>query len=187
MENWQVTEWVRHFIREQVKEGDLCIDATMGNGSDTLLLARLAGPDGHVMAFDIQEQALENTARRLKQEGLDRNCTLFLRSHEYMSCCAEEESVSCIVFNLGYLPGGSHRTSTTAETTLRAVQEGLRLLKKNGLMTICIYSGGDSGFEEKEAVLSFVKGLNPRKYLVIQSEYVNRPNHPPVPVLIIKL
>ena len=67
------------------------------------------------------------------------------------------------------------------------MQEGLRLLKKNGLMTICIYSGGDSGFEEKEAVLSFVKGLNPRKYLVIQSEYVNRPNHPPVPVLIIKL
>ena len=54
-------------------------------------------------------------------------------------------------------------------------------------MTICVYSGGDSGFEEKDAVLSFVKGLNPREYLVIQSEYVNRPNHPPVPVLIIKL
>lgn len=58
MENWQVTEWVRHFVREQVKEGDLCIDATMGNGSDTLLLARLAGRTGHVRAFDIQEQAL---------------------------------------------------------------------------------------------------------------------------------
>ena len=187
MENWQVTDWVRHFIREQVREGDLCIDATMGNGNDTLLLARLVGPEGHVMAFDIQERALENTAERLKQEGLEKNCTLFLRSHEDLSCCAEAGSVSCIVFNLGYLPGGSHETTTTGETTLRAVREGLALLKKKGLMTICVYSGGDSGFEEKDAVLSFVKGLNPREYLVIQSEYVNRPNHPPVPVLIIKL
>ena len=186
MENWQVTEWVRHFVREQVKEGDLCIDATMGNGSDTLLLARLAGPDGHVMAFDIQEQALENTARRLKQEGLDRNCTLFLRSHEYMACCAEEESVSCIVFNLGYLPGGSHRTSTTAETTLRAVQEGLRLLKKNGLMTICIYSGGDTGFEEKDMILKHLKKLDEKEYLVILNCFYNRKNDPPMPVFVVK-
>ena len=54
MENLQVTEWIQHFIRQQVREGDLCIDATMGNGNDTLLLARLAGASGQVLAFDIQ-------------------------------------------------------------------------------------------------------------------------------------
>ena len=54
-------------------------------------------------------------------------------------------------------------------------------------MTVCIYSGGDSGFEEKEAVLSYIRGLDYKKYLVIISEYANRPNNPPIPVLIIKL
>ena len=61
------------------------------------------------------------------------------------------------------------------------------MLKKKGLMTVCIYSGGDSGFEEKEAVLSYIKALDAKKYLVIISEYANRPNNPPIPVLIIKL
>ena len=85
MENLQVTEWIQHFIRQQVREGDLCIDATMGNGNDTLLLARLAGKSGHVLAFDIQEQALKNTEDRLAREGLEKSCTLFMESHEHMS------------------------------------------------------------------------------------------------------
>lgn len=187
MENWQVTEWVQHFIRQQVKEGDLCIDATMGNGNDTLLLARLVGESGHVLAFDIQEQALKNTEEKLYRAGFEKRCDLFMESHEYMFRYARAESVSCIVFNLGYLPGGSHGTATKAETTVRAVKEGLKLLKKKGLLTLCIYSGGDSGFEEKEAVTSFLKELNPREFLVIKAEYINRPNHPPIPVLIVKL
>ena len=166
MENLQVTEWIQHFIRQQVREGDLCIDATMGNGNDTLLL---------------------DTEDRLAREGLEKSCTLFMESHEYMSRYAREGRVSCIVFNLGYLPGGSHGIATKAGTTVRAIKEGLRLLKKKGLLTLCIYSGGDSGFEEKETVLSFLKKLNPREFLVIQAEYINRPSHPPIPVLIIKI
>ena len=73
------------------------------------------------------------------------------------------------------LPGGSHGIATKAGTTVRAIKEGLKLLKKKGLLTLCIYSGGDSGFEEKETVLSFLKKLNPREFLVIQAEYINRP------------
>ena len=57
MNNYQVTQWCRHFMEEAVAEGDLCIDATMGNGHDTCLLSRLAGSRGHVYAFDIQPQA----------------------------------------------------------------------------------------------------------------------------------
>ena len=62
--NYQITQWCAHFISEHVKEGDLCIDATMGNGNDTLLLSRLCGEKGHVLAFDIQEIALANTRGR---------------------------------------------------------------------------------------------------------------------------
>lgn len=187
MENYQITEWVHRFIREQVQPGDLCIDATMGNGGDTVLLSRLAGRSGHVLAFDIQQMALDHTARRLSEEQCPDNVELFLESHEHMGNHAKPGSVSCITFNLGYLPGGDHGKATCAESSVRAISAGLELLKKRGLMTICVYSGGDTGFSEKEAVLHAVRQLDAKKYLVIQSEYVNRPNHPPVPVLIIRL
>ena len=65
MNNYQITAWCSGFIRNQVQDGDLCIDATMGNGNDTLLLSRLCGSTGKVLAFDIQEQALNATRERL--------------------------------------------------------------------------------------------------------------------------
>jgi len=95
--------------------------------------------------------------------------------------------VSCIVFNFGYLPGGGHSLATIKGTSVLAIHEGLQLLRKGGMMSLCIYSGGDSGFEEKEAILTELKKLDSKKYLVIVSEYYNRPNNPPIPVLVIKL
>lgn len=187
MKNYQITEWVHHFLEMQVHPGDLCIDATMGNGNDTAYLSRLVGENGRVVAFDIQELALEHTKERLEKEGCPKNYELLLASHEEMETYAEADSVSAITFNLGYLPGGDHSKATKGESSLRAMESGLKLLKKQGLMSICIYSGGDSGFEERDAVLSYLKTLDPKKYLVIYSEYYNRPNHPPIPVLVIRL
>ena len=67
MKSYQITEWYRHFIREQVQAGDLCIDATAGNGNDTLLLCELVGKEGKVVAFDIQQVAVDNTKKRLAE------------------------------------------------------------------------------------------------------------------------
>ena len=97
-----------------------------------------------------------------------------------------EESVSCIVFNLGYLPGGCHETATKAETTVRAIKEGLKLLKPGGMMSLCIYSGGDTGFEERDALLAFLRKLPSRQYTVIQTSYYNRSGHPPLPVFVFR-
>ena len=69
MKNIQITGWCSRFIEEQVQEGDLCIDATAGNGSDTLLLSRLCGSTGHVLAFDIQRDALDHTKEKLLKES----------------------------------------------------------------------------------------------------------------------
>ena len=187
MKNFQVTQWCVRFIKEQVAPGDLCIDATMGNGNDTLLLSTLCGETGKVLAFDIQEQALKSTKERLTKADAPENYTLFLESHTQMSKHAEENSVSCITFNLGYLPGGDHAKATKSSTSIEALTQGLSLLKKGGLISLCIYSGGDSGFEERDEVLSWLASLDPHKYLVIRSDYYNRPNNPPIPVLIIKL
>ena len=187
MKNYQITSWVHHFLEDHVQPGDICIDATMGNGNDTALLSKLAGDTGRVVAFDIQQMALDNTKEKMKKECCPNNYELVLDSHETMAKYAVENTVSCITFNLGYLPGGDHGKATKGESSIRAIETGLGLLKKKGLMTVCIYSGGDSGFEEKDAVLSYIKSLDAKKYLVIISEYANRPNHPPIPVLIVEM
>ena len=185
--DYQITSWCRRMMREHVQEGDFCIDATMGNGNDTEYLCRLTGASGQVLAFDIQEAALENTRKRLEGALDFCNYRLIQDSHSRMEQYAEPEAAACIAFNLGYLPGGDHQIATKAESTVAALEQGLRCLKKNGLMSICIYSGGDSGFEERDAVLNWLAGLDSRKYLVLVTQYYNRPNHPPIPAMVIRL
>lgn len=187
MRKYQITEWCLRFIREHVKEGDICIDATAGNGNDTLALCQLVGESGKVYAFDIQEQAVLNTKKRLADHGVENRAEVLLESHTNMNQYVEADSVSCITFNFGYLPGGDHNLATKKESSIAAIHEGLRLLKKGGMMSLCIYSGGDSGFEERDAILEELKTLDGKKYLVILSQYYNRPNNPPIPAMIIKM
>lgn len=174
-------------MKEHIQEGSLCIDATMGNGNDTEYLCKHVGPSGRVLAFDIQPEALQNTKTRLEQSLDYENYQLILDSHSHMNQYTEENTADCITFNLGYLPGGDHSLATHSATTIEALEQSLLILKKNGLLSVCIYSGGDSGFEEKDAVMAWLKGLDSRKYLVLVTEYYNRPNNPPIPVLVVKL
>lgn len=187
MKNYQITQWCHHFIKEQIKPGDFCIDATAGNGYDTLLLCQLVGEKGHVLAFDIQPDALKHTRERLAEANLQDRADLILDSHSHLSRYAVKNSISCIVFNLGYLPNGDHTISTRPQSTVKALEESLLLLKKGGIISLCIYSGKDSGFKERDTVLAYLKTLEPRRFIVIMSQYYNRPNDPPIPVLIVKL
>ena len=184
---YQVTEWYRSVIRTQIKPGDLCIDATMGNGHDTLFLSQLAGPSGCVLAFDIQQAALDSTKALLQEHEHLAPVQLLLDSHAHMSSYADPGTVSCIVFNLGYLPSGDHSIATHKESTIVALEQGLELLKTGGCISLCIYSGKDTGYEEKEALLDFLKRLDSKKWLVILNCYYNRENNPPLPVFVIRL
>lgn len=186
MKSFQITEWCHELFLMQAVTGGTYIDATMGNGHDTLFLCRLAGEEGHVLAFDIQKQALESTKALLKSEGMEQKARLILDSHENMAQYADEASVDGICFNFGYLPGSDHSLATKPESSKNAVIEGLRLLKKGGVMSLCIYSGGETGFEERDTLLAYLKSLDEKQYLVIVSAYYNRKNNPPIPVLIIK-
>lgn len=186
MKSYQITEYIHHFWEHHIKPGDICIDATMGNGNDTYKLCTLTGDTGKVYAFDIQEQALTNTQQMLTKNKVIHIAELILASHAHMKDYVKEKEVDCIVFNFGYLPSGDHTLATRAETSIEAILQGLDLLKKGGLMSLCIYSGGDSGFEERDALLEFLKQLDAKKYLVILSCYYNRPNNPPIPVMIVK-
>lgn len=187
MNSYQITDFCHELVKSHIAPGDLCIDATMGNGNDTVFLCQSVGGDGKVLAFDIQPAALEHTREKLEKSLEYQNYELYLDSHEHMAEYASENSVSCILFNLGYLPAGDHALSTRSDSTIKAMEAGLALLKKNGVMSVCIYSGGDSGFAERDAVLAWLKGLDHKKYLVLLTEYYNRPNHPPIPALVVRM
>lgn len=158
----------------------------MGKGNDTLFLCGIAGEAGSVLAFDIQRQALLYTEDLLKSYGMEQRARLILDGHEHMGNYAKDETADVICFNFGYLPGGDHKIATCADTSIAAVEKGLSILKHGGMMSLCIYSGGDTGFEEKEVILSYLRKLPSKKFTVIVNEYWNRENHPPVPAFIFK-
>ena len=174
------------FLREHIREGAFCIDATAGRGGDTLLLAGLVGETGHVLAFDIQEEAVQSTRARLEQAGLSHRVQVLLESHHRMGHYAGQESVDGILFNFGFLPGGDHRIFTTPATSIPALEQGLRLLKVGGVMSLCIYYGGDTGFEERDALLNFLEGIDPGRFTVLLCRFANRVNCPPMAAFITK-
>ena len=159
----------------------------MGNGHDTLFLCLLAGDKGHVYAFDIQQTALTHTRKLLTDNNIEEaRFSLILDSHINMENYLAPQSADAILFNCGYLPGGDHSLATKPETTIKAIEAGLKLLKPDGVMSLCLYSGGDTGFEEKSAVLQYLHSLDSKNYTVIVQEYYNRKNHPPTPVFIFR-
>lgn len=177
---------IKRTISETVHEGDICIDATAGRGNDTAFLCSLVGESGHVTAFDVQQEAVDSTKALLGEKGLSLRADVLLCSHSEMDKYAEEGTVSCITFNFGWLPKGDHTVSTKKETSIEAIEKGLRLLKKDGIMTLIIYYGRDTGFEERDALLEYLPTIDSEKYTVLEMPFVNRPNCPPIPVIIIR-
>lgn len=172
-------------VEKVVRRGDIVVDATMGNGNDTLFLARLVGDKGRVYAFDIQERALQNTRKRLQDAGVDSFVELIKDGHQNIDRYIDK-GVRAVMFNLGYLPKGDHSIGTKADTTIEALKKSMELLMIGGIIMMVIYYGGDSGFDEKEAVLQFVRTIDCRKFTVLVSDFVNQVNCPPIAVCIEK-
>lgn len=181
-----ITQYCHERIQQMIKEPLLCIVATAGTGKDTVFLAKLVGERGRVISMDIQEMAIEQTKKRLLKERLSNRAEVVLDSHVHMDKYAKKDRVSLIMFNLGYLPGGDHSLSTKADTTIEALEKGLNLLHEGGMISLLIYSGGDSGFEEKNQVLAWLRELPDDKYTVLVEAFYNKPNNPPLPVYILK-
>ena len=175
---------VHDFLRRQVKPGAVWIDATAGKGRDTALLCRLAGKNGRVIAFDIQEAAVEQTRALLAEQGL--TAEVVQDSHAHMARYAAPGTVDCIVFNFGRLPGGDAKIFTTAASSLPAIDAGLTLLRQGGVMALALYYGKENGYEEKNAILSHLKSINDRLFTVLACDWLNRRNDPPLPIFIWK-
>ena len=175
---------VHMFLEQYVRPGAFCIDATAGRGRDTALLCRLAGKEGRVLAFDIQQSAVDQTKALLEQEGL--SAQVILDSHAHMERYAQAGMVDCVVFNFGRLPGGDPHIFTRAESSVAAIGAGLRLLRPGGVMAIALYYGKENGYEERDAVLEYLKTVDDRTYTVLCCQWSNRRGEPPLPVFIWK-
>ena len=175
---------VHEFLKQHVRPGAFCVDATAGKGRDTALLCRLAGKQGRVLAFDIQPDAIAQTNALMKQEGL--TAQVILDSHANMERYAVAGTADCVVFNFGRLPGGDPHICTRADSSVAAIGAGLRLLRPGGVMAIALYYGKENGYDEKAAVLEYLRTLDDRMFSVLCCDWANRRGDPPMPIFLWK-
>lgn len=149
--------------------GDVAIDATLGNGYDTLFLAQSVAASGHVYGFDVQATALAATTQRLQQHNLQDRVTLYQTSHANMREHISADllgSIKAIMFNLGYLPGADKSIMTQAESTLQALSLACEFLSAQGVMTILAYPGHVGGDLETRSVEDWLSRLDAERYVV---------------------
>jgi len=162
-----VLSQAQRWVTERASPGDWSVDATAGNGSDALFLARTVGPRGRAYAFDVQPEALESTRRRLAAaaEANDAELApveLILAGHETMESRLPPEAlgrVAAVMFNLGYLPGAASPVITLPDTTLAALDAALRLLRPRGALTVVVYPGHEGGRAEADAVEAWAAAI----------------------------
>ncbi|TQR44814.1 MULTISPECIES: class I SAM-dependent methyltransferase [Paenibacillus] len=181
-----VLGYAQQVVKERVQPGERVIDATMGTGVDTLFLARLTGSRGSVAAFDVQEEALELTRKRLHRElGEDEyaHVSLLQASHHAMNEVLGEEwsgTTAAIMFNLGYLPTNEadKRIMTVPETTLTALDNGLSMLRPGGVLSIVLYPGHSGGDDEADQVRAWAESLPARLGQAVIYRMLQRPDAP---------
>ncbi len=165
--------WIASDVLHQVVcPGDTVIDATLGNGHDTVMLAELVGETGRVIGFDIQPDAVERTRVRLTEQGLVARCELYAEGHQHIADRVKTP-VRAAVFNLGWLPGGDKSITTHWETTHAAISAALALLEKGGVCTVCAYPGHAAGNEERHALVDWMKTLRPQVFNVLHHRFLN--------------
>lgn len=180
----RITEMAHQLLAARIQRGDIVVDATAGNGHDTLFLAELVGDTGHVHAYDVQIDAIKATEERLAAQGYESRVTLHHGSHTGIS--ELDDALQAVIFNLGYLPGSDKTVITKADDTIVAVEGALLHLQSGGIVVLVVYVGHMGGEAEAKALEAYVRELPVRDYLVLKYEYINPDNRPPYIVAIEK-
>lgn len=174
----QALQQAKLYISEIVRPGDTVVDATAGNGHDTLFLAKAVGENGKVYAFDVQEQAIHITRERLVKAEESTQVELYLMSHQHLEQVVATP-IQAAMFNLGYLPGADHEITTHATSTWQAIQSCLELLSAGGRVIVVLYHGHPSGKLERTYILDQAALLAQEQYQVLHSAFLNQQNSPP--------
>lgn len=172
-----ISEITHSIIKEFLLNKNIAIDATLGNGHDTDFLSSYFNK---VYAFDVQKEACDN----YNEKKID-NVEVINDSHHLFDKYIKEK-IDCIMYNLGFLPGGNKAITTLHITSLESIKLGLDMLNEGGIMTICIYTGHNEGKLEKSCILEYLKNLPKKQYGVMLHSFLNRTNNPPMLVVVEK-
>jgi len=150
------------YWKDLLKSDDIVIDATCGNGKDSLRLTELV-PQGHVYAIDIQETALQKAQALIPHS----NITYLLQSHVDLPSV----QVKLVVYNLGYLPGGNKDLTTLTDSTLESLSRAAQIIVIGGALSITCYPGHPEGALEMGAVQNWVGSLDPEKWKITYHQW----------------
>ncbi|WP_165873790.1 tRNA (mnm(5)s(2)U34)-methyltransferase [Baia soyae] len=188
MKTLSTLQSARYYVKQAIQEQShsIVVDATLGNGYDTLFLAQEVGMQGKVFGFDIQLLAVKKTTQRLKQEGLLDRVALFHAGHECWESFIPREyknQINAVMFNLGYLPHGDKTIITHPETTLQAMGHACQWLAPRGIITIALYVGHEEGQAEVDHVTRFASQLPAKQFHVTWTQLLNRAGAPSLVVI----
>ncbi len=159
------------YVHQRIKaypSGLIGVDMTMGNGCDTVFLAEHCQ---EVYAFDIQEQALLKTQEKVKDLS---NVHLILDNHENIDLYFHSFDIG--IFNLGYLPGLNHQTTTVLSSTKVAIKKAIKMM--NEVLFIVVYVGYEEGQKESVWIDHYVSHLDTHLYNVSCYSMLNKKNAP---------
>lgn len=180
MKNTHIIDIAHHLMRSYITKNDVVVDMTMGNGHDTLFLAQISK---FVYAFDIQEQALESTQKRLDLNNI-KNVKLILDSHEFIDKYTSD--YNSVVYNLGYLPHGDKSITTLETSTLNSLKKVMHDMTEGGIVFMVIYPGHEEGKKESEQLENFFKTIDHRFYKFVKTHLPYQHLNPPYLVMIYK-
>ncbi len=185
----RILPFARTLLEKAVIPGSLAVDATVGNGHDTVLLAGLVGATGTVYGFDVQQEAIDNTKKRLEEQHIQGRVQLFHQSHADVTEVIPKEQhgkITGAIFNLGYLPGGNKEIVTKPDSTIKAIQGLISIMAPEAILVLVIYHGHPEGAVERDDLLDFVETLDQKLVHVLRYQFMNQQNNPPFIIAIEK-
>jgi predicted methyltransferase len=169
MQRISLVNVAHNLIRDALHPGDISIDATVGNGHDTLFLVEQVSPLGRVFGFEIQQAAIESTKKKFQQKHSLECLTLIQASHADMGDKIPAHyhgNINAIMFNLGYLPGGDKSIITRTDSTVTALNSACRMLSSNGIITVMAYPGHQGGDLETDQVKNWCEQLDEDQFKI---------------------
>ncbi len=186
MQTLNAIRLAQQLLLPKVACADCIVDATAGNGKDTLFLAKNSPQNGMVYAFDIQENAINASRKRVDDHNVGDKVQLILDSHANVRSYIDKP-IDVAMFNLGYLPGECHATMTMSQSTVCALTDIVSQLSDGGIISIITYPGHDQGKEENMAVRNYTMTLPTEQFTVLCIDMINHGNNPPILYMIEKV
>ena len=177
-------KFVQDFLTSRLAEPKLLVDATCGNGGDTVFLCRLAGKEGRVLGFDIQPEAIASTERNLAAKGL--SAELHCDSHANLLQYVTPGTADAVMFNFGWLPGADHNVFSHASSSIPALEAALDALRPGGVLSAILYSGRVIGSDEKTEILNWMRALPLSRCTVLVCGFANWAETAPLPCFVLK-